>query len=209
MPPKAAWSEEQTINYLLSVIKSCTTFDPDFVQVAGEFGIQTSRPSVDALVASQSLLPLLQDPSYPHSTKSTAFQLSVLCTRSGAMKMETRPTSVEANIFKCSVSFCNIRKCTTIRRVLWKVVANSKAQRACEHRRLLVCAFPWKTVFPAIPKFCYSITLNKLHNTSCPLLGSPSRYLLSEASYQLIINTFSKIPTALPLRWQKKTFVIF
>jgi hypothetical protein len=48
MPPKAAWSEDQTVNYLLGVIKSCTAFDPDFVQVAEMFGISTSRPSVDA-----------------------------------------------------------------------------------------------------------------------------------------------------------------
>jgi hypothetical protein len=192
MPPKAAWSEEQTINYLLSVIKSCITFDPDFVQVAGEFGIRTSRPGVDALVASQSLLPLLQDPSYPHPTKSTAFKLSVFCTRSGAMKWRLVLRPQRRTSSNAQFSFCNIRKCTTIRRVLWKVVVNSKAQRACEHRRLLVCAFPWKTVFPAIPGSCYSITLNKLHNTSCLLLGSPSRCLLFEASCQLIINTFSK-----------------
>lgn len=78
MPPKAAWSEEQTINYLLSVIKSCTTFDPDFVQVAGEFGISTSRPGVDALVTSPSLLFLLQGASYTYTTKTYYIQASRL-----------------------------------------------------------------------------------------------------------------------------------
>jgi hypothetical protein len=53
MASKGAGSDEQTVRYLLSVIKSCADFQPNFTQVAEEFNINTSRPGTDALVASR------------------------------------------------------------------------------------------------------------------------------------------------------------
>jgi hypothetical protein len=50
MASKTASTDEKTVRYLLSVIKSCADFQPDFAKVAGDFDINTSRPSVDALV---------------------------------------------------------------------------------------------------------------------------------------------------------------
>jgi hypothetical protein len=50
MASEGACSDEKTIRYLLSVIKSCADFQPDFTQVARDFEIATSRPRIDALV---------------------------------------------------------------------------------------------------------------------------------------------------------------
>jgi hypothetical protein len=50
MSSKAASTDDKTVRYLLSVIKSCADFQPDFAKVAEDFGINTSRPSIDALV---------------------------------------------------------------------------------------------------------------------------------------------------------------
>ena len=90
MPPVQARSSEDTIRYLLTIMKSCDGFDPDFTKVAGEFAINTSRPGVDALVAPFSLHNFLHH------------DLSTLSTRMHPQRgnMENRHASSEIDILK-------------------------------------------------------------------------------------------------------------
>jgi hypothetical protein len=101
MATKGTWTDEKTVRYLLSVIKSCADFQPDFNQVAREFEITTSRPGIDALVAS-SFIPKLSflDPPpfssthFPPSKGHLSFPLPKSLQNASSYRIGSGPASV-------------------------------------------------------------------------------------------------------------------
>jgi hypothetical protein len=118
MVSKAGPTDEKTVRYLLSVIKSCADFQPDFAKVAEDFDINTSRPRADALV------PL------PFASQVLVFLYFLQTLRSNVHRIQLRAvfprTATDAETLRCLVVVCQYSDFTP----RWSGIAREFALRA-------------------------------------------------------------------------------